>query len=353
MATKKKTNPDVVFPIGLGPRNPTEEVPLDRLTSVSYVMPVLNEEKYLENAVLSILSQDFAGPVEVILALGPSTDHTDAKASLLATKYSQVRIVKNAAGTTSAGLNAAIAEAQHQVVVRVDAHSVLSDGYTKLAVELLNETGAANVGGVMRAVGHTPFQSAVAWAYTSRVGLGGGAFHVGGTAGPADSVYLGVFRREIFNLVGGFDEGVIRGQDWELNLRIRKAGYVVWFDPRLEVEYHPRASLSKLAKQFWDTGLWRGQLTRQSLATANPRYFAPPALVKLSVIGAILALGFGWGPGWLPLLAYLVGICLAGLTAGRLQLGARTCLLVALPTMHYLWGAGFIVGFLFGAKKKP
>jgi glycosyltransferase involved in cell wall biosynthesis len=315
-------------------------------------MPVLNEEKYLEAAVQSILTQEFKGPVEVILALGPSTDHTDAKAALLATAYPQVKIVRNPAGTTSAGLNAAIAASSHQVIVRVDAHSVLSDGYTKLAVEILNETMASNVGGVMRAVGHTPFQSAVAWAYTSRVGLGGGAYHVGGEAGPADSVYLGVFRRDIFSLVGGFDESVIRGQDWELNLRIRQSGHTVWFDPRLQVEYHPRASLGKLAKQFWDTGLWRGQLTRQSLKTANPRYFAPPLLVKLSVIGAILALGLGWGPGWLPLLGYLMGICLAGMTAGKLQLGARTCLLVALPTMHFLWGAGFIGGFLFGARKR-
>lgn len=351
MAAKKKTQPGVVYPIGLDPRNPTEEIPADRLVSVSYVMPVLNEEKYLEKAVLSILNQDFKGPVEVILALGPSTDHTDAKAALISTAYPQVKIVHNPAGTTSAGLNAAIAASSNQVIVRVDAHSVLSDGYTTLAVQLLNETMASNVGGVMRAVGSTPFQSAVAWAYTSRIGLGGGAYHVGGQAGPADSVYLGVFRRDIFSLVGGFDEGVIRGQDWELNLRIRQSGHTVWFDPRLQVEYHPRASVAKLAKQFWDTGLWRGELTRQSPKTANRRYFAPPALVALSAIGAILGL-VGWGPGWLPLLGYLVGICVAGLTAGKLQLGARTCLLAALPTMHFMWGAGFIGGFLFGARKQ-
>jgi len=246
------------------------------LTSVSYVMPVLNEENYLEAAVLSILAQEFEGPVEVILALGPSTDATDAIAENLALTY-PVTLVRNRPGTTSAGLNAAIAAAKNDVVVRVDAHAKLMPGYTRLAVQVLNETGAANVGGVMKAVGHHPFQSAVAWAYNTPFGLGGGAFHVGGEAGPSDSVYLGVFRREVLVELGGFDPAVIRGQDWELNLRIRQSGNVVWFDPRLQVEYHPRSRWIKLARQFYDTGIWRGELTRRSFITANLRYFAPPA----------------------------------------------------------------------------
>ena len=314
-----------------------------RMASVSYVMPVLNEERYLRAAVESIFTQDFSGPVEVILALGPSTDGTDAIARELAAEL-RVRLVANPSGTTSAGLNAAIDAASNDVVVRVDAHSKLSAGYTKLAVEILNETGAANVGGVMRAVGHTPFQTAVAWSYTSRVGLGGGTFHVGGQAGPSDSVYLGVFRREVLRQLGGFDVGVIRGQDWELNLRIRQAGLVVWFDPRLEVEYHPRSSWNKLAKQFFDTGFWRGQLTRRSLRSANPRYFAPPLLVVGSAIGVVLG-SAGWAWGWLPLGAYVCAVVLVALTA-KLSLAARFALLVALPTMHFAWGAGFIPGFL-------
>jgi glycosyltransferase involved in cell wall biosynthesis len=124
-------------------------------------MPVLNEERYLESAVMSILAQEFDGPVEVILALGPSTDATDAIAESLALNF-PVQVVRNPAGTTSAGLNAAIAAAKNDVVVRVDAHAKLMPGYTKLAVEVLNQTGAANVGGVMKAVGQLPFQSAVA-----------------------------------------------------------------------------------------------------------------------------------------------------------------------------------------------
>ena len=322
-----------------------------QLGSVSYVMPVLNEEKYLENAVLSILQQDFDGPVEVILALGPSTDATDAIAENLALAY-PVTLVRNAAGTTSAGLNAAISAAKNDVVVRVDAHAKLKAGYTKLAVEILNSTGAANVGGVMRAVGHRPFQSAVAWAYNSPFGLGGGTFHVGGQAGPSDSVYLGVFRRSVLMELGGFDAAVIRGQDWELNLRIRQSGRVVWFDPRLEVEYHPRSAWKHLARQFYDTGIWRGELTRRSFKAANLRYFAPPVLFTLIAASLIAAL-FGWTlPLVLPL-AYLAACAGLGIYSGkRVLLGGHLAMLAVLPTMHLNWGAGFIAGFLFRAKPK-
>jgi len=321
-------------------------------------MPVLNEERYLVNALESILRQEYDGDFEVILALGPSTDNTNRIAAELAEKHKNghhVVLVQNPSGTTSAGLNAAIRASNHDVIIRVDAHSSLAPNYASLAVEILNQTGAANVGGLMRAVGSTPFQSAVAWGYMNRIGLGGGAFHVGAEAGPADSVYLGVFRRTALAAAGGFDEQIIRGQDWELNLRLRQAGQQVWFDPRLEVEYRPRSRWPSLAKQFFDTGLWRGQLTRKSLATSNPRYFAPPTLLVLSLLGVILGLigeanNSALKLGWLAPLGYFAIVTLAALSArpvstGKYQVGTRLAVLLVLPTMHYFWGAGFLVGF--------
>lgn len=301
-------------------------------------MPVLNEEKHLAAAVRSIFEQEQTGPTEVILALGPSTDNTDAVAAKLAEEFDVV-LVDNPTGKTPAGLNAAIKAAKHDVIVRVDAHSVLSPGYTKLAVEILNSTGntsykggpIANVGGVMRAVGTTPFQKAVAYAYTSRVGLGGGSFHVGGQAGPSDSVYLGVFRRDLLVEVGMFDERMIRGQDWQLNLRFREAGYTVWFDPRLEVTYYPRSSVGRLAKQFYDTGIWRALITKMSPTKANLRYFAPPLLVIATL------LGFPFG-------IYMVAIAAVAFSAEGLDNKTRLNLLIALPVMHYCWGVGFIRG---------
>ncbi|CAB4690163.1 unannotated protein [freshwater metagenome] len=197
----------------------------------------------------------------------------------------------------------------------------------------------------MKAVGETPLQQAIAWAYGSRFGLGGGAYHVGGLAGPSDSVYLGVFRKDILEKLGGFNEKMIRGQDWELNLRIRNSGELVYFDPRLEVTYYPRASLGKLAKQFFDTGAWRAELTRSHIAKANLRYFAPPtAVLSISLGLGLYLLGFGGFLGLIPLSAYTLGLLVAAITAKQLSLSAKLNILIALPTMHFCWGVGFISG---------
>ena len=109
----------------------------------------------------------------------------------------------------------------------------------------MQETGADNVGGIMAAEGVTPFEQAVAWAMTSPAGVGSARFHTGGRAGPADSVYLGVYRRAALEQVGGYDESYLRAEDWEMNHRIRQAGGLIWFQPGLRVTYRPRATAGR------------------------------------------------------------------------------------------------------------
>mgnify|MGYP002654606493 FL=1 len=176
---------------------------MTELRQVSFVMPVLNEENYLKTAVNSVLAQQTPGLSELILALGPSTDKTNEVAQDLANRHSNLRLVQSPTGLTSTSLNLAIAESRYDVIIRVDAHSELPDGYALLAVKILNDTGAANVGGRMLAKGTSAFQRAVAFGY-NRIGLGGGSYHVGGAAGAADSVYLGCYRKSVLMELGGF-----------------------------------------------------------------------------------------------------------------------------------------------------
>ena len=173
--------------------------------------------------------------------------------------------------------------------MRVDAHSELEPDYTRRALATLDRVRAANVGGVMRADGRTPFQRAVARAYNSPVGLGGGAYHGGAEEGEAESAYLGVLRRAVLDEVGLFDETIRRGEDWELNLRIRRAGYRVWFDPSLSVTYWPRESWTRLIRQFSATGRWRGELVRRYGRGNSLRFFAPPALVATIALAIVVA----------------------------------------------------------------
>jgi glycosyltransferase involved in cell wall biosynthesis len=310
---------------------------MTELRQVSFVMPVLNEEKYLETAVNSVLKQQTPGLSELILALGPSTDKTNEVAQELANRHSNLILVHSPTGLTSTSLNIAIAQSRYDAVIRVDAHSELPEGYALLAVKILNDTGAANVGGRMLAKGTTAFQIAVAFGYNNRIGLGGGNYHVGGQAGVADSVYLGCYRKSVLLELGGFSETWVRAQDWELNQRIKKAGYQVWFDPRLEVGYYPRRDWVSLAKQFFKTGVWRGALTRDDIANSRFRYWVPPLLVLSSLLG-------------FPLWIYLLTIAFYSAGQTSLSWAVRLWLMVVLPTMHFSWGIGFWVGLIRGRK---
>lgn len=330
-------------------------------SGVTFVMPVLNERAYLERAVRTVLAQEVSGPTELILALGPSSDGTTELAQRLAAEEPRLRLVDNPAADIPVGLNAAIRAGRYPTIVRVDAHSELDDAYTRKALATLDRVKAANVGGVMRAEGRTPFQRAVARAYNSPAGLGGGAYHGGGLEGPAESAYLGVMRRAVLDEVGMFDESIRRGEDWELNLRIRRAGYRVWFDPSLAVTYWPRESWIRLVRQFRATGSWRGELVRRFGRRNGLRFFAPPALVILIVLALVTAIlqltGIlvGWASVaasviYLPLIAYaaLLLVVAAGRGGGK---GWRDKLwtLAVLPSMHLAWGVGFLVGAARGA----
>jgi succinoglycan biosynthesis protein ExoA len=308
------------------------------LKDVSFVMPVLNEQDYLAIAVESVLSQKTPGKNQLVLALGPSTDKTNQLAESLAKKYKNLILIKNPTGLTSTGLNLAIEKSNYETVIRVDAHSELSDNYAASAVKILNTTGAANVGGMMIAKGRTAFQRAVAFGYNSRFGLGGGSFHVGGKPGPADTVYLGCFRKSIITELGLYEPKWVRGQDWELNLRIRQAGHTVWFDPDLKVGYYPRESIRALGKQFYSTGVWRGSLTKQNPMESSFRYWIPPLLVLASVLQV-------------PLWIYLIAMTLVSFGVSKLDLSSKFWLLAVLPTMHFCWGIGFWVGLLSNQTK--
>ena len=321
------------------------------MPAVAVVMPVLNEENYLEAAVLAILSQDYQGPIQVVLALGPSTDRTNEVADRICAGDSRVSSVPNPTGRTPEGLNAALAATKQEIVVRVDAHSELSDGYIRLAVETLQRTGADNVGGIMGARGVTKFEKAVAAAMTSPLGVGSASFHTGGVEGPAESVYLGVFQRSALERVGGYDPAFTRAQDWEMNYRFRTTGGTVWFNPDLFVTYRPRPNVFKLAKQYFEYGSWRHEVMRRHPDTRRTksalRYFAPPIAVTLIVIGKILgSIGLVTNSfliwGYISPLGYLALTLVSSLTLVKRARAGALWLPIVLMTMQMSWGIGFL-----------
>lgn len=310
------------------------------LPLVSVILPILNEEAYLADAVSSILSQDYLGQLEVVLAVGPSKDRTREIADELHRHDARVLVVDNPTGKTAAGLNRALNSSQGSIIVRVDGHAEIPQDYISTAVRTLQTTGAVNVGGVMAAVGITRFEKAVAGAMRSALGVGASRFHTGGEAGEVDTVYLGVFQREALIAIGGFDERFTRAQDWELNFRLRSNGGKIFFEPKLHVTYRPRSTVAALAKQYFEYGRWRRVVSRRHKGTINLRYLAPPVALlgfSVSLIAGLLIHPLLLAPAAI----YLLFILGASISIAS-SLSQYFYLLIVIPTMHFAWGAGFI-----------
>lgn len=307
---------------------------------VSIILTVLNEELHLRAAIYAALNSKYSGPIELVVAVGPSTDKSWQIAQEIAERDSRVKVIKNPSGKTPSGLNAALQNSENEIVVRIDGHSEIDPDYIAKAVDTLQQTGAVNVGGVMAAEGVSKFEKAVARAMRSPIGVGAAKFHTGGKAGATDTVYLGVFKRSAIEAVGGYDEEFVRAQDWEMNYRLRSNGGLIWFNPDLKVTYRPRNSIRKLAKQYFEYGRWRRMVSRTHKGTINLRYLAPPVNLVVNVLSLILALLIS---PWMitPFAGYLTAILLAAISIGK-DWSERLRLPLVLITMHFSWGFGFI-----------
>ena len=254
---------------------------------VDVVMPIRNEFDHLEAAIESVRAQDYPGGLRIFLGVGPSEDDTEELAAKLADDADDLVVVNNPSGRTPSALNVAIRAGSAPVVVRFDGHSVLCDGYVAQAVEALRSTGAANVGGRQVPQPRTQFEGAVAAATTSWLGTGGASYRVGGKPAQVDTVYLGVFDRAAIEAVGLFDERLIRNQDYELNIRLRKAGGIVWFDPELWVGYRLRGSWRALATQYYEYGFWKARVLQLHPESLRARQLLPPFAIMVAMLGLL------------------------------------------------------------------
>jgi glycosyltransferase involved in cell wall biosynthesis len=305
---------------------------------VDVVMPIRNEAEHLATAVAAVRSQDYPGTVKIFLGVGPSDDGTEAVAAGLAAAGADLVVVDNPSGLTPSALNVAIRAGSAPIVVRVDGHSVLSDGYIRRAVDTMRRTRAVNVGGLQVPLATTPFEEAVAAATTSWLGTGGASYRVGGEEGPVDTVFLGVFDRTAIEAVGLFDERLIRNQDYELNIRLRKAGGTVWFDPELSVGYRPRGSWRALARQYYEYGYWKAVVIRMHPDSARLRQIAPPLAIFGIVAGVAMSRRH-------PPLALIPAGYAAVVVTTAVRTSHRLVALVA-PVLHGCWTFGLVVGAL-------
>jgi glycosyltransferase involved in cell wall biosynthesis len=328
--------------------NATTRIESEVAPTVSVVIPCRNEQAHIEACVRSMLEQHPpVGGFEILVVDGRSTDQTRAILGRLSTEHPALRVLDNDGQIVSAGLNAGIAAARGRIIIRADAHTAYASDYVRNCVASLEASGADNVGGPWHAVGHHYISRAVAAAFHSRFGSGGALAHNLTYEGPVDTVYLGCWHRDIFQRLGGFDEELVRNQDDEFNLRIRRQGGMVWQSRDIKSWYQPRSSLRDLFRQYMQYGYWKVRVIRKHRLPASWRHLVPPLLV-LSLI--LAALGSWVSPATLSAALIVFGLYAAGLVAAAIVTARSSewMLLPVLPAVFLCFHIGYGFGFLRG-----
>jgi succinoglycan biosynthesis protein ExoA len=316
---------------------------------VSVIVACRNEEGFIKKCLDSILAQDYPrDKYEILVVDGMSNDGTRRILNEYADRHANLKVIDNPARITPKAFNLGIQNSRGEIISLASAHSTFSKNYISRCVEYLNKTGADSVGGPMRAVGNDYKSRAIAYAYNSPFGLGGGKAHNHELEGEVEGVYPGCWPRRVFERVGLFDERLIRNQDIEFEARLRKSGGRIFMTPAIKTEYYCRPDLKGLWIQNFRNGLWNVRTSRISPGTLRLRHFVP--------LFFVLALLMGWMvmPLWLAMIgSYLLLSFFFSLgVAMRYGLRHLPIMPMIFLTLHLSYGLGTLAGILSIMKWK-
>ena len=364
---EKEETPRSDFVDGSG-LNPLSIAPAEQNVGkqmISIVVPCRNEVHIIERFLESVVAQDLEGlSYELIIADGMSDDGTRDIVQKAQERHPQIRMIDNPSRIVSAGLNAAVYSARGGVVVRMDVHTEYKSDYVRRCVEVLERTGADNVGGACIAKGKGYVGCAIAAAFQCAFAVGGARWHRPSYKGSVDTVHLGCWRREMLQEIGLFDENLVRNQDDELNLRIVRAGGTVWQTPEIVSWYHPRSSLRDLFSQYFQYGFWKVAVIRKHRLPASWRHLVPGTFVlgNCLLLAALILSGIAtlaWpsrfatvGAG-VDTLYVCASLFFAFLAAKRNGWALLPVLPLVFGIYHLAYGLGFLVGtFYFSTRPR-
>ena len=328
-------------------------LPTATLPTVSLLVAMRNEERYIKACLRSILAQDYpADRLEVVVLDGNSTDRSWQIVQQIiqdnCVQPIRLRVLANPKVTQAAGWNLGFQESTGDIVGIVSAHAELAPDYVRSAIAAMQRTGADMIGGPMRAVSDTPFGQAVALATSTPLGVGGARFHYGETEQPVDTVYMGLCSRVTFERIGGFDDSLVRNQDDEFSFRLSLAGGSIWLSPAIRSRYYNRATWSGLRKQYYEYGFWKVRVMQKHGRPAAPRHLVPATFVVLVLLSVLIAL-LTRQPLFLVSIAgpYLMVIGLVSLwIAARQGWKLLPRLVLVFGTLHIAYGVGFLRGLI-------
>ena len=349
------------FPIHEGPIASTGSLICKTgLPSVSIIVPCRNEIKYIEKFLEALLKQQTAGDItDIIIADGLSSDGTKQVLDKYSLEEPRIRVIENPKKIVSAGLNAAIRLARGQAIIRMDVHTYYPTNYVQSCLEVLNETGADNVGGPALTLGENLIQQSIGSASHSGFALGGARFRRTGYEGLADTVPYGCWFREVLHSIGPFDERLVRNQDDELNLRICRLGGKIWQSSKIKSWYYPRASFASLFKQYFKYGYWKIAIIKKHRRPGSIRQLIPSLFISVLLILGISSL-WSFHALWVLsglVFSYILLNIMASFHAASLS---KWKLLLVLPLVfacyHFSYGFGFLFGlwnfFIVAPKSK-
>ena len=321
---------------------------------VSVVLPIRNEESFIARCLASVLAQSYpADRMEIIVADGMSTDGTREIVNAFRHLGISLRMVDNPKQIVPTGLNAAIACARGDIIVRVDGHCEIAPDYVAGCVRHLR-TGVEAVGGPLDTIGHGTMARAIALAMSSQFGVGNAAFRTTtDRTEDVDTVAFPSYWRSVVDRLGPFDEELVRNQDDEYNYRLRKHGGRILLAADVRASYFSRSSLKSLARQYFQYGYWKVRVLQKHPRQMRSRQFIPPLFVAALIVGSMAALFSVWAAIGLAVMvtAYVAACASASVTRCQRDVRMLALLPVIFATLHVAYGSGFLTGLVrFGRR---
>jgi len=319
-------------------------------TTVSVVIPMRNEEKYIGKCLDSLLAQEWdGGPLEVVVVNGESEDGSKQIVENMMPIFPRLKLLDNSRRITPVSLNIGVKAATGDVIIILGAHSYVAKDFVSKNLHFLDTMAVDCVGGSISPVGDTYQGEAIALAMSSPIGVGNAFYRYSKVQRLVDTVQFGAYRREIFYRIGYFDEELVRNQDFELNHRIVSTGGRILLAPQVHGYYVVRSSIPKLFKQYFDYGFWKTKVISKEVGAFRLRYQIPPIFIMALAVTGLLGL-------FMPMLwSFFQGIVIlyAGLvlfTSLRISLNSGIKYLFVLPfafiTLHFGFGLGLITSWI-------
>jgi succinoglycan biosynthesis protein ExoA len=313
---------------------------------VSIVLAMRNEEGFIADCLQALVNQDYPRErMEILVVDGLSDDRSPEIVQAWCARYPHIALLSNSKRRTPCGFNTGIRASTGDLIAVVSAHCELEPDYIRQCVSCLGRSGADNVGGPMRPVGETFWSQNIGLATSTPFGIGNSQFHYSQKEQFVDTVYMGMYRREMLAQIGLFDETLVRNQDYELNYRLRAAGGKIFYTPAIKSWYHGRSTLRDLWAQYFQYGFWKARVIRLHPDSTRLRHLAAPMFIL--ALASTLLLALLYGPAVilpaLVVLAYAAASVLATIALVLRRHGWRFLgsLPITFAVIHVSWGLGF------------